>query len=100
MLKRLARALGITFALGLAVLAGVVLRGYAEARRMPVPVEASAPLPGLPPGSRLRILHITDTHVSLPDMPRARLERIVAEANALKPDLIVLTGDYLSLIHI
>ena len=29
-------------------------------------------------------------------MPPARIRRIVAQANALRPDLIVLTGDYIS----
>ena len=69
--------------------------GYWNATRPPVVVEVALPLPGLAPGTQIRVLQLTDIHVSNPDMPRARLEKIVAQANALKPDLIVLTGDYL-----
>jgi predicted MPP superfamily phosphohydrolase len=45
----------------------------------------------------LRPLHIavlTDLHAMNPWMPVGRIEHIVAEANALKPDLILLLGDY------
>ncbi len=50
----------------------------------------------LPLGSRpIRIVQLSDTHGSWIDMPPVRLDRIVAQANALNPDLIVLTGDYI-----
>jgi predicted MPP superfamily phosphohydrolase len=41
----------------------------------------------------LRILQISDTHYG-PLMPMSFLKHVVAQANALKPDVIVLTGDY------
>jgi predicted MPP superfamily phosphohydrolase len=57
-------------------------------RRYRIPI---ADLPAWAEG--LRIVHLSDTHhgpyVSLPYLARA-----VARANALSPDLIVLTGDY------
>lgn len=44
----------------------------------------------------LRIAAIADIHVGEPYMPLSRVERIVAAANALAPDLIVLLGDYVA----
>jgi predicted MPP superfamily phosphohydrolase len=42
----------------------------------------------------LRIVHLTDTHV---ERTTRRERALVARVNALEPDLIVLTGDYLNL---
>ncbi|GJE26123.1 metallophosphoesterase [Methylobacterium organophilum] len=50
--------------------------------------------PGWTPGLHLRIAVIADIHVCEPWMPLARVEEIVAAANALSPDLILLLGDY------
>lgn len=47
----------------------------------------------------LRIAALTDLHACDPWMPLSRIEEIVRAANALKPDLIVLLGDYVSAIH-
>jgi predicted MPP superfamily phosphohydrolase len=82
--------------LGLALAAALLLFGwgYWGATRTPVVVQASHSLPGLPPGTRLKVLLLSDTHYGRPDMPAARLRAIVAQANALKPDLILLAGDY------
>jgi predicted MPP superfamily phosphohydrolase len=89
-MRLFARLLGLGLAAALLFLAV----GYWGATRAPVVVEASHRLPGLPAGTRLRVLLIADTHEGWPDMPPARLEAIVAQANALKPDLILLAGDY------
>ncbi len=89
-MKLLARLLGLGLAAAL-LLAGW---GYWGATRAPVVVPVSMKLAGLPPGTRLRILLFSDTHFGQPDMPAARLEAIVDQANALKPDLILLAGDY------
>lgn len=48
---------------------------------------------GMPP---LRIAVLTDIHASDPWMPATRIGAIVDRANLLKPDLIVLLGDYVS----
>jgi predicted MPP superfamily phosphohydrolase len=90
-MKWLARALAACAALALLFL-GV---GFWNATRMPVVEQVRLPLAGLPPGQEIRVLHLTDTHFGYPDMRTGRLLRIVAQANALKPDLIVLTGDYM-----
>jgi uncharacterized protein len=54
-------------------------------------------MPGLPAGSApLRLALISDIHVAGPDMPPERLERMVAQVNALHPDLVLIAGDLVS----
>jgi uncharacterized protein len=89
-MRFLVRLLGLGLAAAL-LFFGV---GYWGATRAPVIVQANHRLPGLPAATRLRVLLIADTHHGWPDMPEARLRTIVAQANALKPDLILLAGDY------
>lgn len=89
-MRLFARLLG----LGLAAALLFIGIGYWGATRPPVVVEASHRLSGLPSGTTLRVILIADTHEGWPDMPPARLEAVVAQANALKPDLILLAGDY------
>ncbi|HTP50008.1 MAG TPA: metallophosphoesterase [Anaeromyxobacteraceae bacterium] len=54
------------------------------------------PLPGLDPAhDGLRVAHLSDIHVgSL--TPVERIRAAVAEANGFRPDLVALTGDYLT----
>lgn len=52
--------------------------------------EWPAPMPPL------RIAVLADLHAMRPWMPVPRIEHIVREANALRPDLIVLLGDYVA----
>src|SRR5690242_20551783 len=42
----------------------------------------------------LRIAVISDLHAGAPYIDTAKLDRIVAMTNAARPDLILLTGDY------
>ena len=49
--------------------------------------------PGAPP---VRAVLISDLHVAGPDMPPARLARIVAQVNALAPDIVLIAGDFVS----
>ncbi|MDE2597969.1 MAG: metallophosphoesterase, partial [Sphingomonadales bacterium] len=54
-------------------------------------------LPGIPPGTApVRVLLMSDLHVVGPEMPPSRLAQIVAQVNALKPDLVVIAGDFIS----
>ena len=77
--------------LGLAL----VVIGYAQAVSDPRVVQYRVALADWPAGTPpLRIVQMSDIHVAWPDMPVTRLARIVGQANALRPDLIVLTGDY------
>lgn len=63
----------------------------------PIVRRASVVLPQLPPGTApLRLALISDIHVAGPDMPPERLARIVAQVNALKPDLVLIAGDLVS----
>jgi hypothetical protein len=50
--------------------------------------------PGWPPGRALTIAALSDIHANEPFMPLTRLEEIVRATNALRPDLVVLLGDY------
>ena len=45
-------------------------------------------------GPPLRIGVISDTHVASPHVDADRVRAIVARMNALKPDIVVLLGDY------
>jgi predicted MPP superfamily phosphohydrolase len=74
---------------------GLLLYGYAAAAQDPRVVRYTVRLPGLEAGRTLRIVQLSDSHGSLIDMPPTRLERVVAAMNALKPDMVVLTGDYI-----
>lgn len=51
-------------------------------------------IPAWDGGPELRIVALADIHMAPPFMTLARLEEIVAAANALRPDLVVLLGDY------
>lgn len=55
---------------------------------------AISPIAPWPPGLKLRIVALSDIHASEPYMSADRIRRIVERANALKPDLIVLLGDF------
>lgn len=45
-------------------------------------------------GAPITIAALSDTHVGSPHVDAARMGRIVARVNALRPDLVVLLGDY------
>jgi predicted MPP superfamily phosphohydrolase len=56
--------------------------------------------PGFPQLDKpLRIAALADLHACDPWMPLSRIDEIVRAANALKPDLVVLLGDYVAGIH-
>lgn len=50
--------------------------------------------PAWPADLPLRIAVLADLHAGEPWMPMARVERIVEATNALRPDMVVLLGDY------
>ncbi len=82
-------------AVGAAIVAGLSLAGWREATRSPVVVTYDVAVSGWPAGQvPLRIVQLSDTHAGPQDMPITRLRAIIAQANALRPDLVVLTGDY------
>lgn len=75
------------------VTAALALWGFAiEPSRLIVRAVALQ-IPQLPP---LRIAVISDLHAGANFIDRAKVQRVVAETNALDADLIVLLGDYLN----
>ncbi|HYD25659.1 MAG TPA: metallophosphoesterase [Croceibacterium sp.] len=82
--------------LALALLALLALAGKAWSDTMAQPRvrRTEVALPGL--ATPVRIALISDIHVAGPDMPPDRLERIVAQINALEPDLVLIAGDLVS----
>ncbi len=86
-----------TFRRGLSLVASglagaVVVRGTVEAFSLAV-VRVRVPIRGLPAELEgLRIVQITDVHVG-PLLRRGFVEAVVAQVNALRPDLVAVTGD-------
>ncbi len=56
-------------------------------------IESGELASGAPP---ITIALISDIHVAGPDMPPERLAKIVAQINALEPDLVAIAGDLVS----
>ena len=79
------------------LLALALLGGFAGARADPVARLLAVVLPGWPAGAApVRVLVWSDLHLGNRATDRGRLMRLVAQANALKPDLVVLAGDYIA----
>ncbi len=73
--------------------AGIAGLGFAEAMRGPEVKELLVPVPQLPKALRgFTIAQISDLHVG-PTIERGYVAEVVRRTNALKPDLIVVTGD-------
>ena len=76
------------------VAAGVGAKGVQNGFRLPDVVEVELEFPDLPPAfDGYRIAHLSDLHVSA----AARADRtagVVRIVNALKPDLVAITGDF------
>lgn len=90
MRRFLQRVFLISAAVGIALL----LFCYWTAVREPVVRHARVAAPGWPAAAPpLRLLLISDIHVGGPDMPPARLRRIVGRINRLAPDIVLIAGD-------
>ncbi|RKG91734.1 metallophosphoesterase [Corallococcus terminator] len=80
---------------GGAVLAAGGLTGYGmwSAFHPPVVNEVTVRLPGLPKAlDGFSIVHVSDIHVG-PIIQRRFMDELVSRCNALKPDLVAITGD-------
>jgi len=75
----------------------VVWKAWRDTMGDPQVLRTTVTLADMPEGTDpVTVALLTDIHVSAPDMPPKRLERIVAQVNALEPDLIVIGGDLVS----
>ena len=80
------------------LLAVIALVGWAywTAIADPVVRETEVALAGWPRGEPpVRVVLIADIHVAGPDMPPSRLARIVEQVRALRPDLVLIAGDFI-----
>ena len=70
---------------------------YWSATREPLVRRTTITMADWPDGAAsVRVAFLADIHVAGPDMPPKRLEKIVAQVNRLKPDLVLLGGDFVS----
>lgn len=87
--RSLVAAGGVAVAIGY----GSILWGYAVGQRRVEVDRVELPLPGLaPPLEGLRVAQISDLHIGL-QLRAPLLRELLAQVNALEPDLIVITGD-------
>lgn len=85
------------FALLLVIGMGFTLYMYRVALADPVVREDRLAVASWPEGAPpIRILIASDLHVAGPDMPPERVTKLVAQMNALKPDLVLFAGDFVS----
>src|SRR5699024_9300485 len=90
------RKLLITVVILVLALAALVFYAHREALRDPIVRTATIKLPDWPTGAKpIRAVLISDLHLDGQAMDEARLDRIVAQINALKPDIVLLAGDYI-----
>jgi len=76
---------------------GLSTYGIWSADRLPVITRRTLFFPDLPPGlDGLRIAHLSDVHAGI-HMEREKMAAIVAQTNALRPDLICQTGDMIDI---
>lgn len=93
MLRRLLK-LG---AFGLVVAAGLFLWGWLDARADPIVRRATIELPHWPDGAApVTVALLSDIHIGSSVTDERRLRRIVAQVNALRPDLVLLAGDFVA----
>lgn len=69
---------------------------FVEATSDPIVRRATVALPGLPPtAAPIRMVLISDIHIGSAAMGPRRLRHIVGQINALRPDLVLIAGDFI-----
>jgi predicted MPP superfamily phosphohydrolase len=92
---RALKLLFLIFATCAVAIGALLLWMYCEARRDPVVRTATIVMPNWPKGAKpVRVVLLSDVHAGTRAGPPARLKRIVAGINVLKPDLVVMAGDF------
>ena len=84
--------------LGVAALSGTAFAGYAgvEAATMLDVTRYRLKPRGWPSGQKLNISVIADVHAGGPNMRVERIREIVDASNALRPDIVLLLGDFVA----
>lgn len=85
----------LALALLLLTLACIAI-AWRDTMRDPVIRELTLDLPGEQGAPPVRIVLLSDIHVSGPEMTPERLARIVEQVNALEPDIVMIAGDIVS----
>ena len=81
----------------LVLAAGLAAIGFLDARADPVVRRVALTLPRWPAGANpVTVALLSDIHLGGAVMDDVRLGRIVGQVNALRPDLIVLAGDFVN----
>ncbi|MDO7841458.1 metallophosphoesterase [Sphingomonas immobilis] len=82
-----------------ALVAGTIVLAYAfaEARRDPAVRRARIAMADWPAGAKpVRAVLISDIHIGSPAMDERRLDRIVTQIDALRPDIVLIAGDFIN----
>ena len=79
------------------VFAGLFALGLHNARADPIVRRMTVRLPHWPAGAApVRVVLLSDIHLGSAAMDVDRLSRIVAQVNALHPDLVLIAGDFVA----
>jgi predicted MPP superfamily phosphohydrolase len=93
MLRRMMLILSAIAAIG----AVMAVLAYRSARSDPVVRRTTVSLPDWPAGAApVTVALMGDIHIGSAAMDAGRLTRIVSQVNALRPDLVVMVGDFIS----
>ncbi|MEA3065460.1 MAG: uncharacterized protein QOJ27_1912 [Sphingomonadales bacterium] len=91
------RALQRLFLILALAAAALVAWSYATAVADPVVRRTRIAAAGWPSGvPPMRLVLLSDVHVGGPDMPPARVARIVEQVNRLAPDIVLIAGDFVT----
>ncbi len=78
------------------IVSAIAVRAFLEARSDPVVRRATILLPHWPAGQApIRVVLLSDLHVGSASSDPKRLSRVVALTNTLRPDLVLIAGDFL-----
>lgn len=96
-IRRHWRALALAGLAGIAAAASLFLYGLREAHQMPVVRRTALDIAGLPAGTPpVTLALLSDIHFGNAAMRAGRLDAIVDQVNAARPDAIVIVGDFVN----
>lgn len=96
-MRRAVRIGGIVLLLAGLIAACLIVMGLSEAVDTPIRRETRVELPGMRSDlAPYRVALMSDIHFGNRAMPRERLDAIVEQVNAARPDLVVIVGDFVN----